>query len=122
MGRDVRRECRVARLRRVIGEYYVVRARGVLRQKCRNGGAGRGGVSVCGEEGRVCLEDEAAVLLARLGAREQGGARSVLEHLADTLTRLRGTFEIVLGADLLGHGHTLDGGQQLEQRDKRRER
>lgn len=72
--------------------------------------------------GRVCLEDEAHVLLARLGAREQGGARSVLEHLADTLTRLRGTFEIVLGADLLGHGHTLDGGQRLEQRHKRRER
>ena len=47
------------------------------------------------------------VLLAALGAREQSGTGSVLEHFTDTLTRLGRTLEIVLGADLLGYRHTL---------------
>lgn len=54
------------------------------------------------------LEDEAAVvLLATLGARQEGGTSSVLEDFTDTLAGLGGALEVVLGADLLRYRHTL---------------
>lgn len=63
------------------------------------------------------LEDETAVvLLATLGAREQGGAGSVLEDFADALAGLGGALEVVLGADLLCYGHTLRNETKTENR------
>ena len=47
------------------------------------------------------------VLLAALGAGQQGSAGRVLEDFADALAGLGGALEVVLGTDLLLHRHTL---------------
>jgi hypothetical protein len=46
-------------------------------------------------------------VLVMLGSRQESRASSVLEYLADTLTRLGRTLEILLGTDFLCHSHTL---------------
>jgi len=47
-----------------------------------------------------------------LASAEEGGARGILEDLTNTLTRLGGALKVVLGPNLLCHGHTLFGGDR----------
>ena len=48
------------------------------------------------------------MLLAALGSAQECSASSVLEDFTDTLARLGGTLEIVLGGNLVCYSHTLE--------------
>ena len=50
------------------------------------------------------------MMFLSLASAEEGGACGILEDLTDTLTRLGRAFEVVLGPNLLRHGHALEEG------------
>lgn len=54
------------------------------------------------------LQNHTTVSLAVLGSTEEGSPRGILEHFTYALTRSRRAFQIVLGANLVRHGHTLE--------------
>lgn len=73
-----------------------------------NGGCGRRGRKGLGSSPIGYLEHQALVLLAAApAAGEQSSARGVLENLADTLVRLGGALEVLVGTDLLADFLTL---------------
>ena len=59
---------------------------------------------------RIDLQHGAPMVFLSLASAEKGGACGVLEDLTDTLTRLGRAFEVVLGPNLLCHGHALEEG------------
>jgi len=64
----------------------------------------------------VSLQNHAFTALSAAGfalLRHQGGARSMFEHLTDTLVRLCGTLQVFVGTDLLADLLTLFRGHWL---------
>ena len=53
------------------------------------------------------LDDETAALALLLGSGQEGRTSGVLEDFSDPLTSPCRALQIVPGADLLSHGHTL---------------
>ena len=54
------------------------------------------------------------MMFLSLTSAEKGGACGVLEDLTDTLTRLGRALEVMLGTNLLCHGHALEEGISIE--------